>query len=145
MSEVLHLTRAARYGDAALLAMRACVGAFLVWGVWDNITSTHDMQEFVRFLAKFGFPWPEVAARVSVWAQFFVGLNFIFGVLTRWAGIVCIVNFAIAIVMVDRVGGLRASFGSLCLILIGLYLATHGPGRFALDAYLNRRAEGDRS
>jgi putative oxidoreductase len=43
--------------------------------------------------------------------------------------------------MVDRFGGIRGSFGSLCLILIGLYLATHGPGRFALDTFLSRGAE----
>jgi putative oxidoreductase len=140
MSDVLYLSGAARYADAALLAMRVLVGGFLVWGVWDNITSAERMQEFVLFLAKYGFPWPQVAARLSVWAQFFVGLSFIAGLFTRWAGWVCIVNFAIAIAMVDRFGGIRASFASACLIVIGLYLATHGPGRFAVDWFVQRRA-----
>lgn len=141
MRNLIYLSSAARFSEHALLATRLIVGAFLIWGVWDNIVSTERMQEFVEFLAKFGFPAPELMARVSVWAQFAIGLSFIGGLFTRWAGILCIVNFAVAIAMVDRFGGIRASFASVCLILIGLYLATYGAGRFSLDALLTRRAQ----
>ena len=145
MRKWLYLAPAERYADHALLAMRLCVGAFLIWGVMDNIVSQERMQEFVDFLAKFGFPAPDVLAPLSVWVQLLVGLSFVTGWLTRWAGILCIVNFVIAIAMVDRFGGIRGSFSSLCLVLIGLYMATHGPGRFALDARFAPRASRARS
>lgn len=138
MREVFLLSGAARYSDGALLLMRLLVGAFLVWGVWDNVSSNAHMQEFVTFLQKFGFPAPEVAARISVWAQLLVGLCFIAGFMTRWAGLVCVVNFAVAIAMVDRLAGIRPSFASACLVVIGLYLATHGPGRYSVDSHLTR-------
>ncbi|NLG75643.1 MAG: DoxX family protein [Xanthomonadaceae bacterium] len=137
--EIVYLPGAQRFGDGALLAMRIMVGAFLVWGVWDNIVSTERMQEFVDFLTKFGFPMPELMARVSVWIQFFVGLSFITGFLTRWAGILCMINFIVAIAMVDRFGGVRGAFASACLVAIGLYLATYGAGRFSIDTLLLRR------
>lgn len=122
-----------RYGDLALLVLRVAVGAFLVWGVLDNVVSAERMREFEAFLAAAGFAAPALMAPLSVWAQFLVGLAFITGTLARWAGIVCMMNFSAAIVMVDAEGGVRAAFPSVVLVLIGLYLATHGPGRFAVD------------
>ena len=38
--------------------------------------------------------------------------------------------------MVDRFDGMRGTFPSGCLVFIGLYLATHGAGRFSVDEAL---------
>jgi putative oxidoreductase len=136
MRKFLYLSSAQRFGDFALLLLRIFVGLFLIWGVWDNVTESARMQEFVEFLRKHGFPSPRFLAPVSVYVQLLIGVAFILGLFTRWAGILCIINFAIAIAMVDRFGGMRGIFPSGCLIVIGLYLATHGAGRFSLDASL---------
>ena len=125
-----------RFDNVALLALRLMIGAFLIYGVWDNIVSAERMAEFVGFLTKFGFAWPEVMAPLSVWAQFLCGVAFILGLFTRWAGLVCAFNFIVAIAMVDYHGGIRGSFPAACLVFIGLYLATYGPGRFSADAQL---------
>ena len=122
--------------DIAFLALRVSVGAFLVWGVWDNITSAEHMATFVKFLRQFGFPMPEFMAPFDVWLQFAIGVAFILGLATRWAGLLCALNFVIAIAMVDHLQGWRGSFGSMCLVAIGLVLATHGPGRYAVDRML---------
>ena len=61
-------------------------------------------------------------------------MGFVLGLFTRWAGIVCVVIFVVAIAMVDRFGGMRGIFPSGCLVVIGLYLATYGAGRFSVDA-----------
>lgn len=119
--------------DAALLLMRLVVGAFLIYGVWDNIVSAERMTEFVGFLRKFGFPAPEFMAPLSVWAQFLCGAAFIAGLATRWAGLICAFNFVVAIAMVDHHQGIRGSFPAACLVVIGLFLATHGAGRWAVD------------
>jgi len=125
--------------DAALALMRVGIGAFLVWGVSDNITSPDHMATFQGFLAQHGFPAPALLAPFEVWLQALIGAALMLGLFTRWAGLLLAVNFVIAIVMVDRLGGLRASFGSLSLVLIGLYLATRGAGRLSLDQLLFRR------
>lgn len=138
MRRLLFLPDLARFGDAALLLLRLMVGMFLIYGVWDNVVSTQRMAEFVGFLTRFGFAYPELMAPLSVWAQFLCGLAFILGLFTRWAGLVCAFNFVVAIAMVDQHGGIRGSFPAACLVFIGLYLATHGPGRFSLDARLQK-------
>ena len=136
MRKFLYLSNAQRFGDFALLLMRIFVGLFLIWGVWDNLTDAARMREFVEFLRKFNFPSPAILAPLSVYTQLLIGLAFVLGLFTRWAGILCIINFAVAIFMVDRFGGMRGIFPSGCLIVIGLYLATHGAGRLSLDASL---------
>jgi putative oxidoreductase len=134
MRKLLFLNSAQRFGDFALLLLRLFVGLFLIWSVWDNITSSGRMAEFADFLAKNGFPSPKVLAPLSVYAQFLAGCGFVLGLFTRWAGILCVITFTVAIVMVDRHLGFRGTFPSGCLVLIGLYLATHGAGRFSIDA-----------
>lgn len=56
-----------------------------------------------------------------------------------WAGIVCVVNFIVALVMVDAAGGLRAAFPSAALVAIGALLATYGAGSLSVDRLLARR------
>jgi putative oxidoreductase len=136
MRKLLLLNSAQRFSDFALLLMRVFVGLFLIFGVWDNITDAARMQEFAAFLGKHGFPSPKVLAPVSVYLQFVIGLGFVLGLFTRWAGIFCVLHFAVAIWMVDRHLGMRGTFPSGCLVVIGLYLATYGAGRFSVDSVL---------
>lgn len=130
-----------RGSDAALLLLRLIVGGFLVYGVWDNVVSPERMAEFAAFLTRFGFPFPQIMAPLSVWAQFLCGAAFILGLATRWAGLICAFNFAVALAMVDHKLGIRASFPSACLIGVGLLLATYGPGQLALDRLFAPRGE----
>ena len=136
MRKFLLLNSAQRFSDFALLLLRLFVGLFLILNVWDNITDGARMQEFAAFLGKHGFTSPKILAPVSVYLQFAMGLGFVLGLFTRWAGIFCVIHFVIAIVMVDRFGGMRETFPSGCLVFIGLYLATHGAGRLSVDAAL---------
>jgi putative oxidoreductase len=130
----LFLSSAQRFGDFALLLLRVFVGVFLIWSVWDNISNAERMHEFALFLGKHGFPSPGILAPLSAWAQLAIGAGFVLGFFTRWAGILCVIVFVVAIAMVDRFEGLRGVFPSGCLVVIGLYLATHGAGRFSVDA-----------
>ena len=136
MRKLVYLPNAQRFADAALLLLRLFVGVYLIWGVWDHVTSGERMREFAALLGSHGFVAPQLLAPVSVYLQLAIGVAFILGVFTRWAGIICAVHFAVAIVMVDYLGGMRGIFPSGCLFVIGLYLATHGAGRFSFDEAL---------
>ena len=131
--------RWANLADAALLLARLVIGVFLLWGVWDNIASGERMAEFAGFLKASGFPSPDLMAPLSVYAQFLCGLAFILGLGTRWAGLVCAINFAVAVAMVDAKLGIRGAFPATCLLLFGLLFATIGAGRYSADSALIRR------
>ncbi|MFN4025057.1 MAG: DoxX family protein [Hyphomonas sp.] len=138
---LLTLPALARYSDWSLLLLRLVTGAFLMWGTQDNIRSADQMAEFIAFLRHFGFAWPEVMAPLSVWAQFLCGALFILGALTRWAGLVMVFNFIVAMVMVHLNDEFRAMWPALALIIICLHLAFAGAGRWSVDAWLERRAD----
>jgi len=133
MKSILFLNGLARFSDAALLVLRGLTGAFLVWGVWDNIVSVERMAEFEAFMAQFGFPATGVLAPLSVYAQFACGVLFLLGLLTRWAGLVMTFNFIVAFAMVHLADDFRAQFPALILIAVSLYFAAAGAGRYALD------------
>ena len=120
-------------GDLALLAARVVVGAFLIWGVWDNVISAARMAEFAGFLLAHDFPMPKLMAPLSVYAQLAVGICFVLGLATRLAGLVCAINFVVALVMVDLALGVRGAFPAGALVLFGMIFATIGGGRYALD------------
>ncbi len=124
--------------DLAFLLLRLLTGAFLVHGVWDNIESAARMQEFIGFLRANGFAYPDIMAPLSVWAQLLCGLAFLLGALTRWAGLVCAFNFAVACAMVHWNQDLRGWWPAAVLVVIGLLMATHGAGRFSVDELLSR-------
>ena len=131
----------ARHTDIAVLPLRLYLGGFLMWGVWDNITSAERMAEFAGFLTAIGSPLPELAAPVSIGAQFLVGVLLIPGVLTRWAGMLLAVNFLVAVALIGTSEGIfpdvtRELFGPMMCVLAGLVLATHGAGRWSVDRRL---------
>lgn len=131
------------FGDAALLLLRLLVGAFLMWGTWDNIASGERMQEFVQFLTALKCPMPETAAPVSVYAQFVCGALIAAGLLTRWAGLVMTFNFIVAVALLTLGGGVtdfRALFPPLVMIAVPLFLATYAAGRLSVDALLWRNS-----
>jgi putative oxidoreductase len=141
MQSLLFLSGLRGLGDVALLLLRILVGSFLMWGTWDNVASAERMQEFVQFLTALHCPAPELAAPVSVYAQFICGGLIVLGLLTRWAGLVMTFNFVVAVALLTLGGGesdFRALFPPLVMIAVPLLLATHGAGRYAADAVLAR-------
>jgi putative oxidoreductase len=124
----------------AFLALRLYLGGFLIWGVWDNITEPGRMIEFAMFLATMNCPWPEIAAPVSVWAQLITGLLLIPGLFTRWAGALLSVNFLVAVVLfATTTADARTQYPHAILVFIGLVFMTAGAGKWAADAFLERR------
>lgn len=141
MQSLVFLTGLRGLSDAAFLVLRILVGSFLMCGTWDNVTSAARMQEFAGFLTALHCPMPELAAPVSVYAQFLCGALILVGLFTRWAGLVMTFNFIVAIALLTLGGGetdFRALFPPLVMIAIPLVLATHGAGAYAADAVLTR-------
>src|SRR3546814_5348067 len=67
-------------------------------------------------------------APLSVGVQLACGVGFLTGILIRWAGLFCALNFIVAIMMVDGPAGIRPSFPSAMLVAFGLYIAARGAG-----------------
>ena len=134
MSDLLFLPRNARFADIGLLLLRCVTGAFLIYQSHDNVFSAARMDEFVKFLAQFGFPAPELMAPLAVYAQFVAGIGFILGLFTRWLGLITCVQFIVAVWMVHWNDPVPGIWPAAILIFLGLYFGLRGSGRYGLDA-----------
>ena len=130
----------ARRADFGLLVLRVVAGGHLVYMTQDNVFSWARMEEFARFLAQFGFPWPLSCAVLSVAGQFGGGLALVLGLCTRFAGLVVAFNFVVAIWMVDSKQPYPAAFAALALVAAGLCLMFTGAGSWSLDRMWRRVA-----
>ncbi len=137
--KILRFDFFAGYKEYAPLFIRLLVGAFIIWGVQDNIFSSAHMAEFEQFLAQRGVPSPAFAARLSVYAQLICGLSFLLGALVRLTSVVMIINFIAAIIIAHRGDTFRGMFAALMMIAVALFFLLHGAGRLSVDEWLERR------
>jgi putative oxidoreductase len=134
----LALPELAKMGDLALLAARVATGVFLVHGVWDNVMDPARMAEFVGFMRASGFSAPGFWGPFAIYLQLAAGLMLIAGLLTRWAGLVIVGTFVVALWVVHWEQSLREWWPALSLVLLGAVFATVDAGRWALDRLLDR-------
>ncbi|WP_109259837.1 DoxX family protein [Hyphobacterium indicum] len=139
MLNFLYLPFLARFKELAVFFLRVLTGVFLIHGVWDNVVSRERMAEFEAFMSQFGFPMVEIMAPLSVYTQLIGGLGLVFGLFTRWAGILVTTNFIVAMVMVHLNDDLRTMWPAIVLVAIGGYFATAGGGRLSIDRMLTLR------
>jgi putative oxidoreductase len=128
-----------RYSDLSLLALRLLVGAFLIWGVQDNLLSSARMQDFVRFTTAYEFPAPRFAAPLSVYMQLICGALIALGLFFRIAALVMAVHFIVAVLMVHLHQDFRAQWPALILVFVCIHFATFGAGRWSTDRLFGSR------
>lgn len=128
-----------RRREYAALFLRLLLGSYLVWGTQDNLFNAERMDEFAKFLAGNGFPWPVPGAILSAWTQFVCGILLILGAFTRWIAIPLIVNFIAALLIAHRGDTFQGMFPALVMLFGGLFFLFHGAGRPSVDEALERR------
>ena len=139
--DVFFLQGLGRFADFGMLFLRVITGAFLIYGVVDNVVSVDRMHEFSVFLASHDFPAPSLMAPVSVYVQLLCGVALMLGFLTRWAGIVVVVHFVIALVMVHWLEDFRGWWPAVALVGIGFQFALTGAGAIAVDALVEDKRD----
>jgi putative oxidoreductase len=102
------------------------------------------MDEFVKFMVQFNFWAPELLAPLSVWWQF-IGRDRLH---PRPAHPLAGPHHRVQLHRRGLDGALAAGLSgwwpALILVFLGLLFATLGPGRYALDEQIARRARHDR-
>ena len=127
-----------RYEDAALLALRAATGLFLLYQSHDNVLSAARMDEFIGFMAHFGFWRPEILAPFAIFWQVAAGIGFILGLCVRPLGLITAIQFIVAVWMVHWTQTYDGWWPAAVLVFLGLYFFARGSGRYGLDAMLSR-------
>lgn len=118
-----------------LLILRIFIGSRILYGVIDNVLNWDKMQEFANFLEKHHFPIPLVSAITSVAVQLFCGFLILIGWQTKWAAILLVVNFIIALFMVHipNKESIEQMTPALAMLCIALSLVFTGAGKYSVD------------
>lgn len=119
--------------DLGLLIIRLFIGLRIIYGVFDNIISWNKMMEFSEFLKATGFPLPTFCAVVSVYAQFICGVLILIGYKTRFAALILVFNFIVAIVMVHLNDSIEVMTPALEMLFISLGLLFTGAGKWGFE------------
>ena len=135
----LSMEGAARYEDAALFALRAVTGLFLIYQSHDNVLSAARMDEFEAFMAQFGFWRPDILAPFAIFWQVAAGIGFIFGLFVRPLGLITALQFIVAVWMVHWAQDFAGWWPALILVFLGFYFFARGGGRYAFDASIAKR------
>src|SRR5688572_23081955 len=122
-----------RNKDIGILLLRLFIGIRLVYGVVDNVFSWDHMIKFQDFLHHFNFPVPLVSAVISVYAQLFAGLMYMFGWKIRLAAMLMIFNFLIAVIMVHRNDSFEQATPALAMLFCSLFFLFNGSGKYSVD------------
>ena len=121
------------HSDIGILLLRGFVGIRLIYGVIDNVMSWQHMLAFRDFLAQFNFPFPLASACISVYCQLIAGVFMILGFNIRFAAILMIINFLIAIAVVHRDHSFEIMTPALSLLFISILFLFQGAGRYAVS------------
>ena len=122
-----------RYRDIGVLLLRLFIGARLIYGVLDNIVSWTHMLKFRDFLQLYQFPAPLIAAIVSVYAQLIAGILFMLGWKIRYASLLTIFNFLVALLFVHRRDSVEEMTPALAILFSSLLFLFQGAGIYSID------------
>jgi putative oxidoreductase len=131
-----------RRREVGPLLLRLFVAFVLIYGTQDNVLSSERMLEFRDFLEGHGFPYPLASARLSVYAQFLCGWLILFGLLTRVAALVMIINFGVALLMVHVGLPFSANIAPLAMLFGSLFFLFYGAGPHSVDARIRTSGAG---
>ncbi|ADB32451.1 DoxX family protein [Kribbella flavida DSM 17836] len=127
--------------DAVLLIARIGLGVIFIAHGWQKFR-TNGLDATAAGFDQMGVPAPTLSAYFAAGIELIGGAALILGVLTSVAGVLLALNMAGALVFVHLSNGIFASEGGWELVaglgLLALTLAAVGPGRFSVDAMLNR-------
>ena len=129
--------------DYGLLVIRVVLGIIMV---------AHGSQKLFTFghagvtgaMTQMGLPMPAVSAALIIAAEFGGGLLLIAGLLSRFAAAAIAFGMAVASIQVHLPNGFFAPNGyefTLMLAAAGLGIVLTGPGRFSIDALIERRRQ----
>ncbi len=91
------------------------------------------MLAFRNFLEAFHFPFPLVSAVVSVYAQLIASVMILVGWKIRYAALLMIVNFFVALVVVHVGQTFEEMTPALAMLFLNILFLFTGAGKHSLD------------
>ncbi|MCY7352659.1 MAG: DoxX family protein, partial [Cytophagaceae bacterium] len=130
-----------RYRDYAPFFLRLAFGFQLVKVSWPNaLMPAENLPQFESYLTSLGFPFPPVGVVLATYTEFIGGLLILLGLWTRWAALLLVINFSMALIFAHLIiaDSYQNTMPSANLVAVNLFLLFNGPGKLSLDHWRGR-------
>lgn len=131
-----------RLTDLGLLLLRLWFGGTLA--LFHGIPKIANHSKFLDGVVQLGFPFPVFSAGFALAAELLGGLLLAAGLFTRAAGTSIFLTLLAAAFWAHAGDPLAKKEFPLAFAVVGLAFALMGPGRFSLDAWIQRRTGSSR-
>lgn len=134
------VVRYSKWVDRGLLVARIALGVVFIAHGWQKL-AVMGYPAVTGFVGSLGIPFPAVGAALLIAAELGGGLMLLAGALTRFAGLMLLVDMIVAALTVHLAGGFFLPKGfeyTFTLGLISLALMMTGAGRYSIDALVTR-------
>ncbi|MBC7828076.1 MAG: DoxX family protein [Chitinophagaceae bacterium] len=122
-----------QHKDWGIFLLRLFIGLRLIYGVQDNVLHWEHMLRFRDFLKTFHFPFPLICAIASVYLQLIAGIMIVLGWRIRYASLLMIINFLVALIMVHRNDSIESMTAPLSILFSAVLFLFHGAGLISID------------
>lgn len=123
--------------DLGLLILR--VGSGLALALAHGIGKVPPTERFIATVTRMGFPAPEPMAWLAGVAELVGGLLLAMGLLTRPAALLVAVHFVLVVVVASAGDSFLERERAVLFLLAAVALLFTGPGRYSVDALVERR------
>ena len=139
MSALSRLFRPSTRGqvDLGLLLLRVGFGLTLAFG--HGLGKLTNPQKFLGSVTRHGFPLPEVMAPIASLSEFVGGILLAIGLATRPAAVFVIGTMLGAAFVVHGGDPFSKKESALAYALAAVVILVAGPGRYSVDARLEKR------
>ena len=128
-----------RYRDIGVLVLRLAFGFQLIKVSYLNaLFPAQYLPEFIAYQTKLGIPFPIAGSYLAAYTEFLGGILLLLGLWTRWAVLLLIINFGVAISMAHLAiqDSYEHTFASVNLLAVSIFLFLNGAGSYSLDKWV---------
>ncbi len=115
--------------------LRLVIGFRLVEGMWNIVFNWQQLVGIKDFFAQINLPVPMISAIVAVYAEFICGIFFIIGLWVREVALIMIINFIVAIAVVDIHNSFEEGFAAWVIIAASIFFLFYGAGKISIDEW----------
>lgn len=125
--------------DYGIIFLRLVIGCRLIVAVWGVVFSWQNMLGVKDFFQSVHIPIPMISAVVAVFAEFICGILYTIGLWVRYAALLMIINFIVAISFVDVHNNFEKAFPAWVILAASVFFLFYGAGKISIDEQLNKR------
>lgn len=123
--------------DAGLLILRLCAGLTLAFG--HGLSKVLTLGKFIASVERHGFPLPQIFGPAAAFSEFLGGLLLALGLATRPAATFVLATMLGAALKVHAHDPFSKKELAFAYAVVAIVMLVAGPGRFSLDARLEKR------